>query len=224
MVYQVWPRNSVPTGSYRSKFKVTENINNKLITPNDAPYPAISNPSNFMNTIMYDRSHFLSHTMQLINKLALQDWTLRLDTIDKNSRSGGRLADYRLIKRTPSTDDYIRTGNFDKRRVLAALRCGCLPLEIEKGRLRHPKVDLESRICQLCNCSAIEDSTHFITTCPAFNHIRCNLFAECSLLSPNFYSYPSIQKNHFILTYPNQKISNYIYSMYIHRKSLTHSH
>ena len=196
----------------------------KLITPNDAPYPAISNPSNFMNTIMYDRSHFLSYTMQLINKLALQDWTLRLDTIDKNSRSGGRLADYRLIKRTPSTDDYIRTGNFDKRRVLAALRCGCLPLEIEKGRLRHPKVDLESRICQLCNCGAIEDSTHFITTCPAFNHIRCNLFAECSLLSPNFYSYPSIQKNHFILTYPNQKISNYIYSMYIHRKSLTHSH
>ena len=121
-------------------------------------------------------------------------------------------------------ENILKIYLFDKRRVLAALRCGCLPLEIEKGRLRHPKVDLESRICQLCNCCAIEDSTHFITTCPAFNHIRCNLFAECSLLSPNFYSYPSIQKNHFILTYPNQKISNYIYSMYIHRKSLTHSH
>ena len=110
----------------------------KLITPNDAPYTAtISNPSNFMNyTIMHNRyrSQFLSHTMQLINKLALQDWTLKTrHYIDKNNRSGDRLADYRLIKRMPLVDDYIRTGNFDKRRVLAALRCGCLPLELRRA-------------------------------------------------------------------------------------------
>ena len=110
-------------------------VNSKLISPNDAPYPAtISNPSNFMNyTIMHNRSQFLSHTMQLINKLALQDWTLRLDTIDTNSRSVGRLANYRLINRTPSTDDYIRTSNFDRRRVLAALSCGCLPLKLRRA-------------------------------------------------------------------------------------------
>ena len=69
----------------------------KLITPNDAPYPAISNPSNFMNnTIMYDRSQFLSHTMQLINIVS----SLKVQSCKANFRSGGRLADYRLIKRT----------------------------------------------------------------------------------------------------------------------------
>ena len=76
--------------------------------------------------------------------------------------SGGRLANYRLVKGCPSVEEYVLTGGQDRRRVLAALRCGCLPLQIEKGRTIHPKVALENRVCRLCNSGEIEDATHFI--------------------------------------------------------------
>ena len=56
----------------------------------------------------------------------------------------------------------MRMGCHDRRRGLASLRCGCLPLQIEVGRIRQPKVPLEDRVCKLCNLSEIEDPTHFL--------------------------------------------------------------
>ena len=61
--------------------------------------------------------------------------------------------------------------SLDKRRTIAQLRCGCLPLEIELGRYRNPKIPLDQRICNLCN-TGTEDETHFLTTCPA---LRSNI-------------------------------------------------
>ena len=51
---------------------------------------------------------------------------------------------------------------------------------------------------------------YYSTTCPAFNHIRCNLFAECSLITS---SLTQVLKKDTLSSHTQ------IYSMYIHRKS-----
>ena len=48
---------------------------------------------------------------------------------------------------------------------MALLRAGCLPLGVETGRYRIPKVPLERRVCQVCNSDLVEDEFHFIMVC-----------------------------------------------------------
>ena len=85
---------------------------------------------------------YISHE---INNLALNRWTKDINRVEHNSQSGGRLAFYRLLEEFPTAEAYVRMGCHDRRRVLAFLRCGCLPLQIEVGRIRQPKVPLEDR-------------------------------------------------------------------------------
>ena len=86
---------------------------------------------------------YISHE---INNSALYRWTKDINRVEHNSQSGGRLAFYRLLEKFPTAEAYVRMGCHDRRRVLAFLRCGCLPLQIEVGRIRQPKVPLEDRL------------------------------------------------------------------------------
>ena len=51
-----------------------------------------------------------------------------------------------------------------KRRVMAGLGMGCLPLAVETGRYSH--IPYQERVCQLCNWGEEEDQAHFIAICP----------------------------------------------------------
>ena len=66
-------------------------------------------------------------------------------------------------------------GEVDNRRVLASLRCGYLQLQVELGRIQHPKVPLEDWVCRLCNLSEIEDTAHFLITCPLLTNFDVSL-------------------------------------------------
>ena len=88
--------------------------------------------------------------MQKLNNITLNDWYKAINKIGNDSESGGRLANYRLVKGCPSVEEYVLKGGQDRRRVLTVLRCGRLPLQIEKSRTIHPKVALENRFCRLC--------------------------------------------------------------------------
>jgi len=75
-------------------------------------------------------------------KLTLQDWERDLNSIPDNSETGGWLKFYRILKASPSVEQYIEAGiSLNKRRVIIQLRtgCRCLPLEVELGRYRSPK-------------------------------------------------------------------------------------
>ena len=168
-----------------------------------------------------NKQAFIKYTLQKINNSALKEWKKDVNRIEVNSQSGGRLALYRLLKGCPSVEDYVVMGEVDKRRVLASLRCGCLPLQIELGRIRHPKVPLEDRVCRLCNLGEIEDTTHFLITCPTFNNLRCKLFNECTNYHPHFFSLTPLQKCLFTLSYPSKQITDLIYDMYLKHKSLS---
>ena len=83
------------------------------------------------------------------------------------------------------------------RSILAQLRLGVLPLEIEVGRYRG--TELKDRLCKICNSGEIETEEHFIMSCRVFSSYRDKLFQDCNLvLSGNV-------ENDFIQLMSNEK-------------------
>ena len=61
--------------------------------------------------------------------LESKKWKEAVDEIPANSVTGGQFRYYREIKVSPSSEQYIvRSTSLNKRRIVAQLRCGCLPL------------------------------------------------------------------------------------------------
>ena len=150
-----------------------------------------------------------------------QGWLDDLRKQPADSESGGRLALYKQYKSCPEPEEYIlKTISLNKRRTIAQIRCGCLPLELETGRYRSPKTPLSQRICQLCN-SDVEDETHFLTLCPMLNHIRITLFKNMQNIIPGFLSLQPIEKCLFILTIcaSHPEIGKCIHQMVCFRKN-----
>ena len=59
---------------------------------------------------------------------------------------------------------------------MALLRAGCLPLGVETGRYRIPKVTLERWVCQVCNSDLVENEFHFVMVCNKLEHERNKLY------------------------------------------------
>ena len=73
-----------------------------------------------------------------------------------------------------------------QRWALASLRSGCLPLAVETGRYRIPKVPLNQRTCKICNQNCIEDEFLFIIECITLQVLREQLFLSISLHDASF--------------------------------------
>ena len=56
------------------------------------------------------------------------------------------------------------------RSVLAQVRSGILPLEIECGRWKS--LEVEERKCKVCDQSVVEDESHFLFECSLYNSER----------------------------------------------------
>ena len=69
---------------------------------------------------------------------------------------------------------------------MASLRAGCLPLGVETGRYRIPKVPLEQRVCLVCNTGLIEDEFHFVIVCNSLNQERNKLLYHITQTDPSF--------------------------------------
>ena len=87
--------------------------------------------------------------------------------------------------------------NFYQRRAMAKLRLGCLPLRIETGRYSRPRLDEQDRTCLLCNPventtdtevrnQPVENETHFLFYCSAYEGQRAQWFQEMDL--PNSFN------------------------------------
>ena len=68
-----------------------------------------------------------------------------------------------------STANYTSLPYY-RRKVIAKVRCSSHNLEIEKGR--HKGQTRQRRYCLLCQERAIEDETHFLSSCQIYNRIR----------------------------------------------------
>ncbi len=86
-----------------------------------------------------------------------------------------KLRTYKLIKQKFGTEEYVRFNMCrTNRSVIARLRNGTYPLNIELGRYRN--IPLESRICPSCDTNDVESEIHFLCDCTAYDQQRLNLF------------------------------------------------
>ena len=107
------------------------------------------------------------------------------------------------------------------RRVLAGLRAGCLPLQVELGRFTCPKTPYKERLCKMCG-EAPEDQTHFLLMCPKLREPRVALFKSVSEKYQNFITEP-IPKKLSLLLHPQEHvycITMGIYHLYTYRQKL----
>ena len=88
-----------------------------------------------------------------------------------NVRKKPKLRTYDKIKENYEVENYV-VLNLERhqRSVLAQLRAGILPLQVELGRFRNIK--LEDRLCTFCNANAIEDELHLLFHCDLYTEER----------------------------------------------------
>ena len=155
-----------------------------------------------------------------------QSWRHSVQKVEASaSENGGKLAMYRQLKLFPGTEPYVRASlPVGVRRVVAGLRAGCLPLQIELGRYTSPKTPLNQRTCKLCN-SGTEDQEHFLLLCPSLHEPRAKLFTTLHSLDPNFLSYSPALKCLYLL-HPQQFIHCItfgLFHMYVCRQNLLYN-
>ena len=105
-----------------------------------------------------------------------------------------------------SLSNYLtRIGSRNSRTLLAKLRLGVLPLEIEKGRQYN--LNRSERICKFCQTNSVENEIHFLLECPVFESPRSTYINLISHINPNFYLYSSEQKLNYL--YFNENLSKH---------------
>ena len=85
------------------------------------------------------------------------------------------------------------------RRTLSCFRCSSHVLAIEGGRALG--LDIEYRLCQVCDMMEVEDEYHFIMICPLYEMLRKRLIPSWSYTNPSvnkFYSLMSCNSNETI--------------------------
>lgn len=116
-----------------------------------------------------------------------------------------KLRTYKLFKTDFSTEAYVKNCLSRKQRsVIARIRCGTLPLEVEQGRYRN--IPLDRRFCKVCNSNLIEDENHFLLLCSGYAIRRNELIQQLS--SINFDSPLDALKE--LLTNNSKIVANYI--------------
>ena len=138
-------------------------------------------------------------------------WLHNINNIPRNSNSGGRLSIYCTIKFRPIVEPYVITCDSGRRRIMAGLRTGCLPLAVEVSR--YTSTPLVQRLCQVCRGGMVEDQAHFLLYCPCLNIIRSNLFVYCNQINSKFISVSLFNKLHFLLTTNNKRIAHFLFDV-----------
>ena len=130
----------------------------------------------FENLSQFD----LDHCMYKLTVQDNIDWKESVNTKPK-------LRIYKLIKSKIETECYVRFNLSSKERsMLAQLRMGVLPINIETGRYKG--IPSNERFCYNCK-EVIEDEFHFLFSCPQYNLIRKNLENMCNLNLHNTLNY-----------------------------------
>ena len=104
------------------------------------------------------------------------------------------------------------------RRITAKIRSGSLPLQIETGRYKKPKVPLNDRTCNLCTDNVSEDEIHFLLCCVFHSDIR----RPAQLCKMDFHNTPFFDKFIFIMNYVNMQhiLATTLHQMFNRRKRM----
>ena len=131
-----------------------------------------------------------------------------------------KLRTYRQFKQGYGVEPYCtRYLPRHLRSILAQLRFGILPLEIETGR--YVGLAAEDRTCKLCDASTPEDECHFLFHCARYDTERALFNNTMTDLYPDFTNSEDSEKLNMIM---NEKVvyvtAKYIKDIYDIRRSL----
>ena len=106
-----------------------------------------------------------------------------------------------------------------QRSYLAQLRSGILPIAIETGRWIGTLPS--ERLCFVCNTDVVENETHFLFTCSAYQQERQSLYSDISEFEPNVLTM-SICDRLKLLMQANVivRFSKYLCNIYDKRRSI----
>ena len=75
---------------------------------------------------------------------------------------------------------YVLHLPFDKRSALAKFWISAHSLAIEKGRYSRPRICPEDRICIYCSSNEVEDESHVLNICTAYDNERKDFINKLS--------------------------------------------
>jgi len=145
----------------------------------------------------------------------------KLFEMDKNEwaqekDSKPKLRTYRMFKDTYATEKYVlQCIPKHERSLMAQLRCGVLPLEIETGR--YKRLDVDERKCKICNSGQVEDESHFILQCSEFSTERHSFFKDLNI---DYINYASEDLLKLLMTEHQKSVCKFIISIWHKRKTM----
>ena len=135
-------------------------------------------------TIFHNNCHvvnfkqFLRHAKLTMQSHQAVSWNTSLELKPK-------LELYRNIKQTLELEEYCKLNlKGSQRCIIAKLRLGILPINIELGRYNN--TPREDRLCTVCDKQEVEDEKHLLFSCPVYANERRILLTSASHHIPNF--------------------------------------
>ena len=168
--------------------------------------------------VLADNNTFASKSLidiptvdHLLKQKSCNDW---YQTVNNKPK----LRTYRTFKYVYNAEEYVRhCYNRKDRSLLAQIRLGILPLNIETGRYINKPVEL--RTCDTCqNC--VEDEKHFILFCPRYTDLRAILFDNARLKCVTFDDYDADEKSFFLFNSLWKALSVYVGEAFSHRQNM----
>jgi hypothetical protein len=112
-------------------------------------------------------NNFLIQLSTRMHDIFSQEWFTEICASSK-------LSSYREFKSMLCPERYLLEITIPcHRRALSRLRCSSHPLMIESGRINN--IEINDRICPLCDSGEIEDEFHFVLICSFYDVLRLNL-------------------------------------------------
>ena len=99
-----------------------------------------------------------------------------------------------------------------QRSLYAQFRIGILPLEIEVGRFHN--IELNLRLCKLCNLDVVEDEIHFLCDCPKYSEYRNTLFQIAIISLPTFMNTDSLDKFVYLIANHERAVIDFVYKAF----------
>ena len=125
-------------------------------------------------------SLFLSAFKQRTNDVFVQEWSGNVEETSQH-----RL--YKFIKQKFCFETYLNVRNRDLRIHISKLRLSSHLFMIERGRWGNRRLNIENRLCSLCN--VLEDEYHCLIECPRFVTERKGLLPMSLKTRPSMFGF-----------------------------------
>ena len=115
-----------------------------------------------------------------------------------------------------------------RRSLMAQIRIGILPLEIETGRYtpifdklikKNRRREPNERICKLCDLNKTEDEFHFLCICPIYTASRIKLITQISLTVKEFPTLSLHDQFIYLMKHRQIEVSKYLDEIWAIRQS-----